>query len=408
MYPEPHEKAFMDSIRLKPGKEKKIRNHYLWIFRDDIATLFRDRQEIPGGSVVAVNSSDNHFLGIGFYNSKSHIVCRMLSKQNVRVDRDFFYHRLKKIIQFRESLRIPSDSFRLVHSEADLMPGLIADQYYKHLVVQFRTLGMDLFRKDIMDILIDLTKPEGIVERSDMESRTEEGLETVSGVLYGRSDGPVQIGENGVHYRADIVNGHKTGFYLDQRDNRLFVKSLIKSGNRCLDLFCYTGGFSVALACAGVHVTGIDQDEQAIQSAGINAAINGVQDRCRFITGDVYDFLENTGKNPQSGTSGSYDMIIIDPPAIVKRKEGIDKLKWAFWKLMNDALPLLNRGGYMVVSSCAYHMSVDLLLEAARFASADNQCRLRMHTITYQPPDHPWILQVPETLYLKTVYFQKI
>ena len=398
----------MDTIKLKPGKDKKIRNNYLWIFRDDIATLFKDRQDIPDGSVVAVNSSDNHFLGIGFYNSKSHIVCRMLSKQNVRVDRDFFYHRLKKVVQFRESLRIPSDALRLVHSEADLMPGLIVDQYNKQLVMQFRTLGMDLFKKEITDILIDLTKPAGIVERSDMESRAEEGLEALSGVIYGRCDEPVQISENGVLYKADLVNGHKTGFYLDQRDNRLLVKSLAQSRGRCLDLFCYTGGFSVALACAGAQVTGIDQDEQAIQSGEVNAAINGVQDRCRFITGDVYDFLENTGKNPQSGTSGSYDMIIIDPPAIVKRKEGIDKLKWAFWKLMNDALPLLNRGGYMVVSSCAYHMSVDLLLEAARFASADNQCRLRVHTITYQPPDHPWLLQIPETLYLKTVILQKI
>ncbi len=398
----------MDSIKLKPGKEKKIRNHYLWIFRDDIATQFKDRHDIPDGSVVSVSDSNDHFLGIGFYNSKSHIVCRMLSKQKVKVDRDFFYHRLKKNLQFRDKLAIPSNAKRLVHSEADLMPGLIVDQYNRHLVVQFRALGMDLFRQDILSILAELLSPEGIIERSDMESRAEEGLEAVSGIAEGRCEGPVRIEENGVMYETDIVNGHKTGFYLDQRDNRALVRTLIRPNSRCLDLFCYTGGFSLAMAYAGAQVTGIDTDPLAIQSAETNARISGLQDRCRFTAGDAYDFLEQSGTAQKSGSTGLYDLIIIDPPAIVKRKEGIDKLKWAFWKLMNDSLPLLSRGGYLVVSSCAYHMSVDLLLEAARFASADNRCRLRLHTLTYQPPDHPWILQMPETLYLKTAFLQKL
>lgn len=398
----------MDSIKLKPGKEKKIRNNYLWIFRDDIATYFKDRQDIPDGTVVSVTDSEDHFLGIGFYNAKSHIVCRIVSKQKVRVDRDFFYHRIKKAIQFRESMRIPSNAIRLIHAEADLLPGLIVDQYDKHLVVQFRTLGMDIFKTDITEILTELIKPEGIVERSDMESRQEERLEAVSGVVYGRCDEPAQIEERGVFYQADIVKGHKTGFYLDQRDNRSLAKSLIQPRDRCLDLFCYTGGFSIALACAGAQVTGVEQDAQSLETAAVNARINGVQDRCDFVTGDVYDYLENEGTKSQAGSAVSYDMIIIDPPAIVKRKEAIDKLKWAFWKLMHRSLPLLNRGGYLVVSSCAYHMSVDLMLEAARFASADHSCRLRVHTITYQPPDHPWLLQIPETLYLKTVFLQKI
>lgn len=397
----------METLRLKPGKEKKIRNQYLWIFRDDIATHPKDRQHIPDGSVVEVQDAEKCFLGVGFYNSRSHIVCRILSLQNVPVDRNFFYHRLKKVLHYREQWSLNSDARRLVHAEGDLVPGFIADQYGDYLVVQFRTLGMEQRREDILAILQELIRPKGIVDRSDMESRIDEGLEPASGLVSGVYESPVIIREHGRQYIADLLGGHKTGFYLDQRDNRWLAASLVRSSFRCLDLFCYTGGFAIALAQTGAAVWGIDQDAQAITTARENARLNNIESRAHFIHGDVYDFLDHPQQWIPEACSASMDMIILDPPAIAKRKEGVEKLKWAFWKLMHGALPLLRSGGFLVVSSCAYHLSVDLLLEAARFASADQRCRLRVHTITYQPADHPWILQMPETLYLKTVYFQK-
>jgi 23S rRNA (cytosine1962-C5)-methyltransferase len=400
----------LNRIKLKEKKDKKIRNNYLWIFRDDVSTQFKDRGEIEDGSIVEVCDSENKFLAIGMYNAKSHIVVRVLSKQNVAIDKNFFYHRIKKAIQFKDSQKINSNARRLIHAEADLLPGLMVDQFGDYLVMQIRSLGMDLFRKEIVEILSELVKPNGIYERSDMESRAEEGLEAVAGTVYGEVPEFVDVQENDLKFRVDMIKGHKTGFYLDQRDNRSFVMSLVKPNQKALDLFSYTGGFTVAMAKAGAAVTAVDVDSEAITMAKENATLNSVHKKCDFIVRDVFDFLEGQVNLQQTQPDKiiKYDLIVIDPPAIAKRKEGIEKLKWAYWKLLLNSLKLLNHGGHIVLSSCAYHMTTDLMLEAARFASADLGLRLRVVHTSYQPADHPHILQIPETLYLKTIYFQLI
>lgn len=400
----------MNRIKLKEGKEKKIRNNYLWIFRDDIATYLKDRETIDDGSVVEIYDSENKFLAVGSYNSKSHIVVRVWSKQNVVIDRNFFYHRIKKALEFRQSLKIDSDARRLIHSEADYLPGLMVDQFGDYLVVQIRSLGMEKFKSEIIEILIELLHPKGIYERSDMESRQEEGLEPVSGILYGNVPEFVDIRENTLQFRVDTAKGHKTGFYLDQRDNRAYAQQLVKPNQRALDLFSYTGGFAIALAQAGASVTAVDSDSNALAMAAENAKLNRVEKKCEFIAQDVFQFLDQQGELQKASPDKvrKFDLIVIDPPAMAKRKEGMDKLKWAYWKLLLGSIKLLNPGGYVVLSSCAYHMDVDRMLEAARFATADLSVRFRVHSITYQPPDHPWILQIPETLYLKTIYFQLI
>jgi 23S rRNA (cytosine1962-C5)-methyltransferase len=395
----------MNRIRLKEGKQKKIINNYPWIFKDDVATYSRDCENIEDGTAVEVSDSQDNFLGTGFYNSQSHILIRIVSKQNVKLNKDFFHHRIKKILEFRHSLQIPSNAIRLIHSEADFIPGLIVDRYDHYLAVQFRTLGMDRLKNDIIDILNDLIKPHGIYERSDMESRLEEGLPQSSGILAGMVPQDISIYENDLNFQVDIAQGHKTGFYLDQRDNRFLVKQWIKPQQKGLDLFCYTGGFAIAMAKSGGMVTGIDSDIKTIDSAKTNAKLNTVTANCTFECHDVFEYLE---KHPALPEASRYNMIILDPPAIAKRKEGIQKLKWSYWKLLFHSIPLLRRGGTIILSSCAYHMSTDLMLEAARFASADHGVRLRVAQITYQPPDHPWILQIPETLYLKSVFLQMI
>ncbi|KAB2879191.1 class I SAM-dependent rRNA methyltransferase [bacterium] len=400
----------MNKVRLKEKKDKKIRNNYLWIFRDDVSTQFKDRDTIENGSIVEVYDSENKFLAIGTYNSQSHILVRILSKQNIAVDKSFFLHRIKKAVQFRDNQKINSDARRLIHAEADMLPGLMVDQFGDYLVMQIRSLGMEKFKKEIVEILVELVKPKGIYERSDMESRAEEGLDKCAGTVYGEVPASIEIFENDMKFLVDAIKGHKTGFYLDQRDNRDFVRSLIKPNQKALDLFSYTGAFTVALAKAGAIVTAIDLDPDVVGFAKENVQLNGVEKKCEFLTCDVFEFLDEQTElqKTEAGKVQKYDLIVIDPPAIAKRKEGMEKLKWAYWKLLLNSLKLLNTGGHIVLSSCAYHMSTDLMREAGRYASADLGVRLRVVHTSYQPPDHPHILQIPETLYLKTIFFQML
>lgn len=398
----------MHRIRLKSGKEKKIRNAYPWIFRDDIATQFKDRGDIPNGAIVEIADAEDKFLAVGYYNALSHIVVRVLDRKNRTIDKHFFKQRIQRAFDFRTQLALSSDARRLIHAEGDRLPGLMVDQFGEYLVVQFRSLGMEKFRTEILETLVEVVKPKGIYDRSDMESREEEGLEPFSGVVYGAIPEEIVISENDLLFHVDIHRGHKTGFYLDQRENRAYVRSLVKPNQTGLDLFSYTGGFAVALAQSGVRMTAVDQDAVALEGGRANARRNNVEKRLQFIHADVFKYMEEQValKTSAPDKLKKYDVIVIDPPAIAKRKEGIEKLKWAYWKLLHQAIQLLNPGGHIVLSSCAYHMPVDLMLEAARFASADNGVSMRVVNITYQPPDHPWMLQIPETLYLKTVYFQ--
>lgn len=398
----------MHRIRLKSGKEKKIRNAYPWIFRDDIATQFKDRGDIPNGAIVEIADAEDKFLAVGYYNALSHIVVRVLDRKNRTIDKHFFKQRIQRAFDFRTQLALSSDARRLIHAEGDRLPGLMVDQFGEYLVVQFRSLGMEKFRTEILETLVEVVKPKGIYDRSDMESREEEGLEPFSGVVYGAIPEEIVISENDLLFHVDIHHGHKTGFYLDQRENRAYVRTLVKPNQTGLDLFSYTGGFAVALAQSGVRMTAVDQDAVALEGGRANARRNNVEKRLQFIHADVFKYMEEQValKTSAPDKVKKYDVIVIDPPAIAKRKEGIEKLKWAYWKLLHQAIQLLNPGGHIVLSSCAYHMPVDLMLEAARFASADNGVSMRVVNITYQPPDHPWMLQIPETLYLKTVYFQ--
>ncbi|MCK6541152.1 class I SAM-dependent rRNA methyltransferase [bacterium] len=398
----------MHRIRLKSGKEKKIRNAYPWIFRDDIATQFKDRGDIPNGAIVEIADAEDKFLAVGYYNALSHIVVRVLDRKNRTIDKHFFKQRIQRAFDFRTQLALSSDARRLIHAEGDRLPGLMVDQFGEYLVVQFRSLGMEKFRTEILETLVEVVKPKGIYDRSDMESREEEGLEPFSGVVYGAIPEEIVISENDLLFHVDIHRGHKTGFYLDQRENRAYVRTLVKPNQTGLDLFSYTGGFAVALAQSGVRMTAVDQDAVALEGGRANVRRNNVEKRLQFIHADVFKYMEEQValKTSAPDKVKKYDVIVIDPPAIAKRKEGIEKLKWAYWKLLHQAIQLLNPGGHIVLSSCAYHMPVDLMLEAARFASADNGVSMRVVNITYQPPDHPWMLQIPETLYLKTVYFQ--
>ncbi len=386
-------------ITLKKGKEKKIKNFYLWIFRDEIENFEKLKKEPV--QIVDVKSSDDEFLGKAFFNPKSHIVARILTRDNEKIDTNFFRKRIKEAIEKRKKLKIKSNAFRLIHAEADEIPGLIVDKFDNYLVLQIRIAGIESFKHEITTILTDLLKISGIYERSDMESRKEEGLETSSGELYGHVPRYVEIEENGLKFLVDLHYGQKTGFYLDQRDNRKKIKEMINKGDKVLDLFCYSGAFSIYCASAGASVIGVDSDRSATDLARENAKINKLSDRITFLTGDAFETVESLANSGEK-----FDLIIIDPPAMTKTKRGAESVKWAFHKLILNSLKMLEPGGKLMVSSCAYHVSLNMLKEAIRFASNDIGKKLRVIDVTFQPEDHPWILQMPETLYLKTIYLE--
>ncbi len=386
-------------LQLKKGKEKKIKNFYLWVFKDEVENFEKIKNE--PAQIVNLKSSTGEFLGKAFFNPKSHIVARVLTRNDEKIDTKFFRKKIADAINRRKKLKIKSNAIRLIHAEADEIPGLIVDKFNNYLVLQSRIAGIENFKHEITSILSELVKVAGIYERSDMESRREEGLEINSGELYGHVPRYVEIEENGLKFLVDLHYGQKTGFYLDQRDNRKKVKDLVQKGNRVLDLFCYSGAFSIYCASAGASVIGVDSDRSATDLARENAKINNLKDKTTFLTADAFETVESMANSGEK-----FDIIIIDPPAMTKTKKGAEGVKWAFHKLILNSLKMLQPGGKLVVSSCAYHISLDILQEAIRFASSDTGRKLRVIDVTFQPDDHPWILQIPETLYLKTIYLE--
>lgn len=386
-------------VQLKEGKDKKIKNFYLWVFKDEVENF--EKLKNKPIQIVNLKSSTGEFLGKAFFNPNSHIVARVLTRNDEKIDAQFFRKKINEAIDRRKKLKIKSNAIRLIHAEADEIPGLIVDKFDNYLVVQSRTAGIEKFKHEIVSILSELIKTAGIYERSDMESRKEEGLEISHGELYGHVPRYVQIQENGLRFLVDLHYGQKTGFYLDQRDNRKKVKELVQKGDKVLDLFCYSGAFSIYCADAGANVIGVDSDRAATDLARENAKLNNLKDKTTFLTADAFDTVESMANSGEK-----FDLIIIDPPAMTKTKKGAESVKWTFYKLILNSLKMLQPGGKLAVSSCAYHISLDILQEAIRFASNDIGKKLRVIDVTFQPDDHPWILQMPETLYLKTIYLE--
>jgi 23S rRNA (cytosine1962-C5)-methyltransferase len=284
-----------------------------------------------------------------------------------------------------------------VFSESDGLPGLIVDQYADYLVVQVRTLGMERLRELWLPTLIEQLEPKGVIERSEMASRAEEGLEPFAGVLHGDAPELIEIEESGLTFLVPTDAGRKTGFYLDQRENRRRLAAQVRPGERVLDLFCYTGAFALYAARAGAHAVGVDILPDAIDLAEVHARRNRLE--AHWIVENAFDWL------PQAAEQGAqFDWIVLDPPAIAKRQDQKDSLRWAIWKLVYHALPLLSEGGRLVVCSCAYQLSLAEMLDTVRLAATDRTTPLFLEEITFQAPDHPYLLQFPESLYLKCLW----
>jgi 23S rRNA (cytosine1962-C5)-methyltransferase len=381
-------------VKIVGGREKKLQHGYPWVQRGEISEVLG--APTPGALVRVVNFR-NETLGIGTYNPQSRFPVRVLTAADEPIDRAFFEQRLERALRHRQRVVQDTNAMRLVFSESDGLPGLIVDQYADYLVVQVRTMGMERLRELWLPTLIEQLEPKGVIERSEMASRAEEGLEPFAGVLHGDAPELIEIEESGLTFLVPTDAGRKTGFYLDQRENRRRLAAQVRPGERVLDLFCYTGAFALYAARAGAHAVGVDILPDAIDLAEVHARRNRLE--AHWIVENAFDWL------PQAAEQGAqFDWIVLDPPAIAKRQDQKDSLRWAIWKLVYHALPLLTEGGRLVVCSCAYQLSLAEMLDTVRLAATDRTIPLFLEEITFQAPDHPYLLQFPESLYLKCLW----
>lgn len=386
---------------LKPKHEQRILDGHLWIYQGNIGRLQGDPAP---GDLVDVHSAHGEWLGRGYYNPASQITIRLLTREERPVDRTFFAERIERARAWRQRFLPGATSYRLVYSEGDFLPGLIVDQYEDVLVAQFLTAGMEARRDEILAALVDVAGPQAIYERSDVASRKYEGLQPKAGLLWGAlPPQPMTIVENGLRFAIDVTGGQKTGYFLDQKENRARLAPLV-GGARVLDVFCHVGAFAVhALHYGAREVIGIDSSEEAIAVARRNAAINGYGDRARFEVANAFDALRELERGGER-----FDCVILDPPAFAKGRAHVDAARRGYKEVNLRGLKLLEPGGFLVTCSCSHHMSPGDFFDVVLEAAADARRHLRIVEIRGQAQDHPVLAGVPETAYLKCLILQAV
>ena len=385
----------MKTIRLilKPGKEKPIQGRHPWIYSGAIDQV---DDNFETGDLVRVYSAQNQFLGTGYLNPRSQIAVRMLSFEENPIDRDFFRKRIEDALALRERF-IPerTNAYRLIHSEGDFLPGLIVDRYANYLVVQFQTAGVEQWKETVLGLLEEKVKAEGIYEKDDSEAREWEGLEKRVGLLRGEEPPDyIEIEEYGIPFIVDIHGGQKTGFFLDQRENRKLV-SQYAEGKRVLNLFAYTGGFSVYAARAGAaRVVSIETSERALNTARENFKRNGFDGKpFEFVKADAFEYLRKATEE--------FDLIILDPPAFAKSRDHVMQASRAYKDINLWAMKRLAKEGLLYTSSCSSYVSADLFQKIIFASAKDARREVRILKKTSHPPDHPINIFHPEGEYLK-------
>jgi 23S rRNA (cytosine1962-C5)-methyltransferase len=380
-------------IILKKGKEKPLLRGHPWIFSGAVARL---EGEVSPGDVGEVYSKEGQFLGLGHLNPHSQIVFRLLTQQRKPIGLDFLKERISKAALLREAwLGGKTNAYRVVNGEGDFLPGLIVDRYGNAFVLQCLTAGIDRLKGTLTDLLIHEFHPQSVWERSDVATRREEGLPEVNGPLYGREiPDHVEIEEYGCHFRIDVKTGQKTGFYLDQRENRLSLKGL-SEGKKVLDCFCYTGPFSIYAGLGGAkELTLVDSSQEALAMAEEHFDLNGLSSVPRqMIRGDAFDVMRRL--------EPGYDIIILDPPPFAKKRSHLPSASRGYKDLNLLAFRLLKKGGILYTFSCSHHVSWDLFQKILFSAAVDAGRNVQLLGRRGHPADHPVNLFHPEGEYLK-------
>ena len=391
----------MAKVILISGKEKKIINFYPNVFKDEVKTIVGD---IKNGDVVDVCSADGAFVGRGYVTDSTSAFVRVLTTKDEKIDKNFILEKIRRAYKKREHLFNETNCVRAFFSEGDGIPGLIIDKFEKYVSVQFRNSGVEAFRQEIINSIKKVMKPKGIYERSDVENRTLEGVEQKTGVIFGEIPERVIMEDNGLKYNIDIIDGQKTGFFLDQRDSRKFIRKYLTKDTRFLDVFSSSGGFSMAALKEGCKkITAIDKEPHALELCRENYALNEYTGDFVTMEGDAFLLLKTL-----VGRGEKFDVITLDPPSLIKRKADIHKGRDFFFDLCDDSFKLLSDNGILGIITCAYHISLQDLIEVTRMAASKNGKLLQVIGINYQPEDHPWILHVPETLYLKALWVKVV
>lgn len=392
-------------VTLKKGEGRILKSGGMWVFDNEIAKM---EGNFENGDMITVHDFDGYPMGQGFINLNSKIRVRLMTRDVSReIDRDFLYERVKNAWEYRKKV-VDTGSCRLIFGEADFLPGLVVDKFSDVLVVESLALGIDRLKEQIIEILKEILRQDGIevrgvYERSDAKVRQNEGMERVKGFIGKEFDTNVQIEENGVKYLVDVKDGQKTGFFLDQKYNRLAIQKLCK-GARVLDCFTHTGSFALNAAVAGAReVTGVDASELAVEQASKNAVLNGVQDRAKFLCRDVFELLPELEKKGEK-----YDVVILDPPAFTKSRSSIKNAVKGYREINLRAMKLVKDGGFLATCSCSHFMSYELFTETIGQAARNVHKRLRQVEFRTQAPDHPILWAADESYYLKFYIFQVV
>ena len=392
-------------VTLKKGEGRTIKAGGAWIFDNEIDTI---TGRFKNGEVVTVHDFDGYPMGKGFINQNSKIRIRMMTrKPDQEIDESFLKMRVKNAWEYRKTT-VDTSSCRIIFGEADFLPGLVIDKYEDVLVVECLALGMEQFKEIIVNFLKEILaedgiKIRGVYERSDANERTKEGLSKVKGFIGDAFDTNVEIVENGVHYMVDVANGQKTGFFLDQKYNRLAMQRICK-GKKVLDCFTHMGTFALNAGIAGAaDVTGLDISEYAVSQAEANARLNHLENNVHFRQANVLDELP---KLAQAGEK--YDVVILDPPAFTKSREATKNAIKGYREINMKGLKLVKDGGYLATCSCSHFMTQELLAKTVKEAAKVTHKRLRQVEFRTQAPDHPILWAADESYYLKFFIFQVV
>ena len=387
-------------VHVVNGRQKKLLQGHPWVYGNEIE---RVEGEIEDGGLVTVVDFRGRYMGTGFYNSKSLITVRLLTHRQEEITDELIASRVKAACDYRRFVmnRPGTDSCRLIYGEADRLPGVIADRFGEVIVLQVLALGMERFTQTIADALLACEKPDCLLLQNDDAIRRKEGMECFTRVLYGTLPEENIIHENGVKLAVDVLGGQKTGYFLDQKDNHLFVRQFCKDA-RVLDCFSYIGAFALNAAAAGAkEVTAVDISEAAVQLIEKNAALNGAD--ITAVCANCFDFLR-----AQVKAGEKYDVVVLDPPAFTKAHANMASACRGYKEIALSAMRLLPAGGVLATHSCSYHMPEEVFVNTVLSAAQDLHRQVRVITLRRQDIDHPVLAGYPESHYLKSLWLQML
>jgi 23S rRNA (cytosine1962-C5)-methyltransferase len=378
------------SVVISTRGVERLRSGHPWVYRSDVRSA-----QAEAGAIVRVTDERGRYHGRAFYSNKSQIAVRLLTRENVTVDGAFFTERLRRAAAYRETVVENTDAYRLGHGEADLLPSIVIDRYGDYLVVQTLSQGSERQKDLIVAILVELFSPKGILERNDPKARLLEGLPQRVSVLHGEVPAEILAKENGITFVYDLAKGQKTGSFLDQRENHWAARRY--ASGEVLDCFSYQGGFALTIADQCEHVEGVDMGTAAVQAARRNQELNSIVN-VTFREGNAFDVLKEYDE-----VGRRFQMVILDPPAFAKSRDSLDAAERGYKEINLRALKILQPGGYLVTCSCSYHLSEALFLQLIAEAANDAKKNVVVVERRTQAQDHPILLTMPETHYLKSL-----